>query len=95
MSLKITDACTSCGACLPECPNSAISVGAGIYVIDPARCTECIGFHDDMQCALVCPSACCVPDPDHNESEADLINKYNEMYPGQDLGENIPSHYRR
>ncbi|MGE8514457.1 MAG: 4Fe-4S binding protein, partial [Chryseobacterium culicis] len=24
MAIKITDACINCGACEPECPNSAI-----------------------------------------------------------------------
>ena len=27
MAYKITDDCISCGACEPECPNSAISEG--------------------------------------------------------------------
>jgi NAD-dependent dihydropyrimidine dehydrogenase PreA subunit len=27
MSLKITEACTSCSVCEPECPNEAISEG--------------------------------------------------------------------
>ncbi|RLJ32182.1 4Fe-4S dicluster protein [Chryseobacterium sp. 7] len=28
MAIKITDACINCGACEPECPNSAIYEGA-------------------------------------------------------------------
>ena len=61
----ITDECILCGACEPECPNEAITEGEEIYVIDPEKCTECVGFFDEPQCALVCPVDCCVPDPDH------------------------------
>lgn len=95
MSFVITKECTSCNACLPECPNSAISIGPEIYVIDPALCTECVGFHGDPQCALVCPVACCVPDPEHSDTEADLIARYKAMYPDNETGDDIPSHFRR
>ena len=40
MSYKISDECISCGACEPECPNSAISEGETIYIIDPNRSDE-------------------------------------------------------
>merc|ERR1711916_95952 len=46
MATHITDDCINCGACEPECPNQAISEGEEYYVIDPARCTECVGFYD-------------------------------------------------
>ena len=65
MAYMITEECISCGACEPECPNEAISEGEEIYVIDPDKCTECVGFFDEAQCAAVCPVDCCVPDPDH------------------------------
>ena len=65
MAYMITDECILCGACEPECPNEAITEGEEIYVIDPEKCTECVGFFDEPQCALVCPVDCCVPDPDH------------------------------
>ena len=58
----IASLCTSCGACELECPNSAISIGRFTYVIDPNKCTECKGFHDEPQCAKVCPvPETCVP----------------------------------
>ncbi|HEY1931497.1 MAG TPA: 4Fe-4S dicluster domain-containing protein [Acetobacteraceae bacterium] len=54
--------CTSCGACELDCPNAAISMGSFVYTIDPAKCTECKGFHDAPQCASVCPVPnTCVP----------------------------------
>ena len=61
MAYKITDDCTSCGACEPECPNTAISAGDSTYVINAAACTECKGFHAQPQCASVCPVDACVP----------------------------------
>ena len=60
MALKITEECINCGACEPECPNSSITQGDDIYVIDQAKCTECKGVHDAPACAAVCPVDCCV-----------------------------------
>jgi ferredoxin len=45
------------------------------YYIVPDKCTECVGFHEEPQCAAVCPVDCCVPDPDYQETEAELLNK--------------------
>ena len=50
MALMITDECINCDVCEPECPNDAISQGPEIYVIDPAKCTECVGHFDAPQC---------------------------------------------
>ena len=76
MALMITDACINCDVCEPECPNGAISQGPEIYVIDPARCTECVGHFDEPQCRKVCPVDCIPLDPDHVESRAALHAKY-------------------
>lgn len=75
MALLINEECTSCGACEPECPNEAISEGEDLYVIDPARCTECVGFFDEAQCIAVCPVDCIVPDPDCKETRDELLAK--------------------
>lgn len=109
MAIIITDECINCGACEPECPNTAIYEGADdwrykdgtrikgkvilpsgeevdadeaqtpisddIYYIVPGKCTECKGFHDEPQCAAVCPVDCCVPDENHVESEETLLNR--------------------
>lgn len=105
MAIIITDECINCGACEPECPNTAIYEGgvewtwAGgtslteveledgssmdakspvdpiseeFYYIVPDKCTECTGFHEEPQCAAVCPVDCCVPDPDHVEDKETL-----------------------
>ena len=108
MAIMITDECINCGACEPECPNTAIyeggvewtwgggtslkevtledgSVISGsekqppfseeFYYIVTAKCTECNGFHEEPQCAAVCPVDCCVDDPDHRETEEELLAK--------------------
>lgn len=80
MAYMITEECILCGACEPECPNEAISEGDIIYVIDPDRCTECVGFYDESQCVAVCPVDACVPDPDHEETEEELMAKYHRLH---------------
>lgn len=65
MAYKITEDCTACGLCEPECPVQAITAGDPTYFIDPATCVECEGHFDEPQCASVCPVDACVPDPDH------------------------------
>ena len=75
MALKITDACINCDVCEPECPNDAISMGPEYYVIDPDRCTECVGHFDEPQCVVVCPVECIDPDPAHAETRDVLLAK--------------------
>ncbi len=81
MALIITNDCTACDACKPVCPNEAISAAAPIYVIDPAKCTECVGAHDQPQCVDVCPADCIIPDPAHAETPEQLQAKYNALHP--------------
>ena len=76
MSLLINDECINCDVCEPECPNGAISQGDEIYEIDPNLCTECVGHFDEPQCIEVCPVDCIVKDPDHEETEDQLMKKY-------------------
>jgi ferredoxin len=79
MALFITDECINCDVCEPECPNQAISQGEEYYVIDPTRCTECVGHFETPQCVEVCPVACIHPDPNHPESKEALQRKYLEL----------------
>ena len=76
MALMITDDCINCDVCEPECPNDAISMGAEYYVIDPGRCTECVGHFDEPQCVQVCPVACIPVNPGFVESKETLMQKY-------------------
>jgi len=56
----VTDDCTSCAACEPECPTTAISEGADAYVIDAAKCDECASNGGEPACIAVCPTDCIV-----------------------------------
>ena len=114
MAIIITDECINCGACEPECPNTAIyeaavnwkysdgtnlrgevnlldgkvvsaevpqtAVNFVVYYIVPDKCTECKGFHEEPQCAAVCPVDCCIPDLNNIESESLLLEKQKLMH---------------
>lgn len=54
-------------------PHTAVS--DEVYYIVPDKCTECVGFHDEPQCAAVCPVDCCIADENHVESEVALLAK--------------------
>ena len=79
MALTINGDCINCAVCEPECPNSAISEGDGIYLIDPDRCTECVGHYPESQCIDVCPVDCIVVDPNRTESAGQLQEKFNRL----------------
>ncbi len=76
MALMITDECINCDVCEPECPNGAISMGTEIYVIEPSKCTECVGHFNEPQCVQVCPVSCIPVNPEHVESKDALWAKY-------------------
>jgi len=79
MALMITDDCIACDACRDECPNQAIEEGDPIYVIDPDRCTECVGHYDEPACIAVCPVDCIIPDPDNVETVEELKFKFEHL----------------
>jgi ferredoxin len=79
MALMITDECINCDVCEAECPNQAISQGAEYYVIDPMRCTECVGHFDTPQCVEVCPVECIPINPAYQETPAQLQQKYQAL----------------
>ncbi len=96
MATIITSECINCGACEPECPNTAIYAGGvewelngatspplaqDIFFIVPSKCTECVGFYDHEACAAVCPVDCCVPDPEHKETEEQNYAKLANLHP--------------
>jgi ferredoxin len=110
MSTLITEECINCGACEPECPNTAIYEGGApweldgaanpaikedIYYIAPQKCTECVGFFDQEQCAAVCPVDCCIPDPNISESEEILLERARRMHPDQTFGADFPSRFKK
>ena len=97
MATVITSECINCGACEPECPNTAIYQGGvewqapdgamhpaisnDIFYIVPEKCTECVGFHDHEACAAVCPVDCCVPDPNIPETHDVLLARARALHP--------------
>ena len=81
MALLITEGCSACDACRTVCPNEAISVGDPLYVIDPARCTECVGAEDEPQCKVVCPADCITFNPGFKETPEELQKKYEALHP--------------
>lgn len=110
MATVITEECINCGACEPECPNTAIYEGgapwelngeshdaikADIYYIVPEKCTECVGFFDQEQCAAVCPVDCCIPDPNIPETEDVLLARAKQLHPEQTIPEDFPSRFRK
>ena len=60
---------------MPDPEEDQEPVSDEFYYIIPGKCTECKGFHDEPQCAAVCPVDCCVPDEDHVETEEVLLAK--------------------
>lgn len=50
------------------------------YFIVPDKCTECKGFHEEPQCAAVCPVDCCVPDEERVESEEELLERKSRLH---------------
>jgi ferredoxin len=92
MSLKITDECINCGACEPECPNTAIyeegaeyelngasfdALSDDYYYIVAAKCTECKGHFEESQCVEVCPVDCIVVGEE--EDDATLMARYESL----------------
>jgi len=75
MALYITEDCISCGVCVAECPSNAIDYAGDSYAINPELCTECVGDFDAPQCVENCPSEAILPDPNHEESQEELLAK--------------------
>ena len=75
MALKINELCIDCDVCEPACPNQAITQGEDIYIIHASRCTEGVGHLDEPQRVVVCPVECIDKDPEHPETEQQLLLK--------------------
>ncbi len=50
------------------------------YFIVADKCTECKGFHEEPQCAAVCPVDCCLPDPERVETEDVLLKRQEKLH---------------
>ena len=51
-----------------------------VYYISPDKCTECQGFHEEPQCAAVCPVDCCVDDEQYRETVDELLAKKDKLH---------------
>ena len=81
MSLRINELCVNCDVCEPVCPNKAIAQGEVIYVIDPARCTQCVGHYDEPQCVVVCAVEGIDPNPEPQETVPQHLAKLRRLPP--------------
>lgn len=59
----------------PQAPGSM-----DVYYIVTDKCTECTGFHEEPQCAAVCPVDCCVPDENNVETKEELLAKKESLH---------------
>lgn len=50
------------------------------YYITADKCTECKGFHEEPQCAAVCPVDCCIDDPERRETEEALLARKDRLH---------------
>ena len=50
------------------------------FYIATDKCTECIGFHEEPQCAAVCPVVCCIQDDDSVETKEELMAKKEKLH---------------
>lgn len=55
MSYAISDRCTGCTACVPLCPEGAITAWGQRFRIVRELCLECAGSFEEPQCAAICP----------------------------------------
>jgi ferredoxin len=72
---KLSGSITSKSGFMTDADKEQDPVSDEVYYIVTDKCTECKGFHDEPQCAAVCPVDCCIPDEDHQETEEELLNK--------------------
>ena len=62
----------------PEAKQSPVD--DDLYFIVADKCTECKGFHEEPQCAAVCPVDCCVPDENRIETEEELLARKERLH---------------
>jgi ferredoxin len=58
--------------------NAPVSVDT--YYIVTNKCTECQGFHEEPQCASVCPVDVCIPDEMYRETVEELLAKKDKLH---------------
>jgi hypothetical protein len=69
-------------------------VASGVRVVDPNRCTECVGLYGRVMCQIECPVEACVLDSARSETEAELLAKARHLMPEHLFEHPTPSHFR-
>ena len=83
---RFSDGTTIKGAFTPKSGNATDGdtpqppVELDRYFIASDKCTECVGFHDEPQCASVCPVDCCIVDELVKESKEELLAKKGTLH---------------
>jgi ferredoxin len=83
MAYQISEDCVKCSACELECPNQAIREEENQYVIDPNRCSECVGAYPSSKCAEMCAVDAPQPDPAHRKTKEALMKIWQELHPNE------------
>lgn len=68
------------GISVADAEDAQKAISEDLYYIVPDKCTECKGFHDEPQCAAVCPVDCCIDDEDWREEEESLLSQQASMH---------------
>jgi ferredoxin len=63
-----------------DAENKNTPVSNDVYFIVTDKCTECKGFHEEPQCAAVCPVDCCILDEENVETEAELLARKERLH---------------
>jgi len=110
MATIITEECINCGACEPECPNTAIYEGGASWELDgathrPSRTTSITSFpisavnvsafSTRSQCKAVCPVDCCIPDPNKPGDRRGADRAGEENAPRREFAAEFPSRFRK
>ncbi len=77
---SVTGSYTLIDGTVTDAATAHAPVAVDCYYITPTKCTECQGFHDEPQCASVCPVDCCVPDEMYQETVEQLLDKKARMH---------------
>ena len=72
---SVKDAFKLMDGSMMEASQKNAPVSDDTYYITSDKCTECQGFHDEPQCAAVCPVDCCIPDEMYKETVEQLLDK--------------------
>jgi len=76
----VKDAFTLFDGTVVDASRRNMPISNDLYYIVPDKCTECQGFHEEPQCASVCPVDACVPDELYQETVEELLAKKEKLH---------------